>query len=117
MLKSLRRFFSKGTGRKSSEEPSEKKSSFSGVAALLGFLAVMAVVIFGDRGVWDLVSLHQERGDLTREVERLRSDIHALQAEYKEYGASPAAVERAAREELNLVKPGETVYKFGDTRR
>jgi cell division protein FtsB len=88
-----------------------------GLVALLVVLVVMAVVVFGDRGLWDLVSLHQERGDLTREVERLHSDIHALQVEYKEYGANSAAVERAAREELNLVKPGETVYKFGTARR
>ena len=80
---------------------------------MLAAAAVVAVILFGDRGLWSLLKLHQEKRDLVREVERLRTGIESLRAEYREYGASPAAVERAAREELNLLKPGELVYKFG----
>ena len=59
-----------------------------------------------------------------RRYSRLRSDVEALeeknarvaaenaqlQREIKQLRSNPAAVERAAREQLGLVKPGEIVF-------
>jgi len=46
----------------------------------------------------DIVTLRARTDELTRTVERLRSD--------------PAYVEKLAREELGYVRPDETVLKF-----
>ena len=51
--------------------------------------------------------LERENGGLERSVTRLRRDVKALSGD-------PAALERAAREELGYVKPGELVYKLDE---
>lgn len=75
--------------------------------ALLGLTVATAVDPEGLRKYWRLArqveatravnaELAQENAELAREVRALRSD--------------PAALERAVREELQLVRPGERVY-------
>ena len=49
--------------------------------------------------------LDRENGLLRQEVVRLRREARAL-------AGDPAALERAAREDLNLVKPGEIVIQL-----
>ncbi len=51
--------------------------------------------------------LARENGALEQHVTRLRREVKALQGD-------PAALERAAREDLGYVKPGEIVYKFDE---
>jgi cell division protein FtsB len=80
------------------------KWAFVGVVVLL--------VVAGNRGLWNLFQLAHEKRALSREVVRLQSDIAVLQAQYREYGSSPEAVERSAREDLDLIQPGEIIYKF-----
>jgi len=84
-----------------------------------GMLIVILVVAYllfsGNRGLWNLYKLHAEKQSLTEQNVRLQSDIDHYQAEYQSYSKDNAAVEKQAREELNLVKPGEIVYKFGKT--
>ncbi len=48
-----------------------------------------------------------ENRDIARENGRLRREIRALHGD-------PAALERAAREELGFVRPGELVFKVGE---
>ena len=59
--------------------------------------------------------LHAEKQQLLEQNARLQSDINHYQTEYQSYSKDNSAIEKQAREELNLVKPGETVYKFGKT--
>lgn len=74
--------------------------------------AALFLVVAGNRGLWNLLRLAHERSQLSREVAKLQSDITGLQAQYREYGSSPEAIERSAREDLDLIKPGEIIYKF-----
>ncbi|HZY04470.1 MAG TPA: septum formation initiator family protein [Anaeromyxobacteraceae bacterium] len=43
---------------------------------------------------------------------RLRQEVLRLRREARALAGDPAALERAAREDLNLVKPGETVIQL-----
>ncbi len=61
---------------------------------------------------------------LSREVERMRDENARLAAENAQRArevhalrTSPAALERAVREELRYIRPGERVYVLGDERR
>jgi cell division protein FtsB len=84
---------------------------------LVGFAALGAVILaslsFGDaRGLRRIQRLDQDirqREDknaaLDIENAKLRREIHALQGD-------PRALERAAREELGLIKDGEVVFTF-----
>jgi cell division protein FtsB len=51
--------------------------------------------------------LERENAELEQAVVRLRREVRALRGD-------PAAIERAAREDLGYVRPGEIVYKFDE---
>jgi cell division protein FtsB len=82
---------------------------------LIVVLLVFYLLLSGNRGLWNLYKLHSEKQSLIEKNTQLQSDIDHYQAEYKTYSKDNSAVEKQAREELNLVKPGEIVYKFGKT--
>ena len=78
-------------------------------------LVIAYFAIIGNRGLWNLYKLQQEKHVLSDQVVQLKTEIKGYQAEYKVYEKSSAAVEKQAREDLNLAKPGEVVYKFSKT--
>jgi cell division protein FtsB len=49
--------------------------------------------------------LERENAELEQAVVRLRREVRALRGD-------PAAIERAAREDLGYVRPGEIIYKL-----
>lgn len=55
----------------------------------------------------DCESLETANSGLARENERLRREVKAL-------ADDPAELERAAREELGLIRPGEVVFRLED---
>jgi cell division protein FtsB len=79
------------------------------VGALL-ILAVMAV--FGDNGVLALRQLRGEVDTLVREVRALEAENERLSRQITALQDDPAVIERIAREELGLVRPGERVLRF-----
>jgi cell division protein FtsB len=84
------------------------------IGSSLFMLAMMAFTVWGDRGLlamWhtqhdldrlarEIEIVEQKNATLTREVQRLRSDL--------------GYIEKIAREELGLVRPGEIVLEFVD---
>ena len=75
-------------------------------------LVVGYLVLSGNRGLWNLYKLHQEKQMVGEQILRLKSEINRYQVEYQTYEKNSSTIEKRAREELNLVKPGEVVYKF-----
>lgn len=55
----------------------------------------------------DCESLERSNDELRAETERLRREVMAL-------ADDPAELERAAREELGLIRPGEVVFRLED---
>lgn len=79
-------------------------------------LAVMAFIllftVFGDRGLFRIYRLRNEKEqtqkrmeELTVENERLKKEIEALKSDRK-------YIERIARKEFGLVKKDEIIYQF-----
>jgi cell division protein FtsB len=83
------------------------------VAILLLLLA--AASLMGERSLLRLHQMLRTRAALTHEVERLAGTNAALAEEVRAMRNDPARIEAIAREELGLVKPGETVYEFRAT--
>lgn len=75
-------------------------------------LVLVYLFVCGNRGLLHLYQLHQEKSSLTEQIAQLQSQILNYQDEYKRFDQDPAAIEKRAREELNLIKPGEVVYRF-----
>ena len=82
-------------------------------ATLASIILVAALVVgslFGDRGFLQLVRQQQRAEVLEREIEELRADNRRLASEIAALRSDPRAIERLAREELGLSRPGETVF-------
>ncbi len=88
-----------------------------GIAALLAVaLGWVPYHLYGSSGLARYVRLRAERDALHEgnlkvhaENQRLREELEALSDD--DGNLSRTAVERAARDELGLVKPGEVVYQ------
>ena len=82
-------------------------------AALGSVIALIALVVgsfFGDRGFIQLVAKREQTESLRREIEELRAENARLAAEIAALRTDPRAIERLAREQLGLARPGETVF-------
>jgi cell division protein FtsB len=62
--------------------------------------------------MWNLFKLHQEKVQLQKEVDHLKVEIRSGRAEYQAFKNNPRVIEKQAREDLSLVKPGEMIYRF-----
>lgn len=84
---------------------------------LLLVLGLFYLVITGNRGLWNLYRLHEEKQDLSEQIAQLKTEIDSChyQEEFQTFDKNPSVFEKQAREELNLAKPGELVYKFAKT--
>jgi cell division protein FtsB len=84
------------------------------LASVLLLIALAVGSLFGDRGILHLMQQRERAQSLQREIESLRSENARLASEIRALKSDPHAVERLAREELGLVRPGETVFLIRD---
>ncbi len=88
-----------------------RRATFGYCAVLLALLGLSLADRDGLRKALrneaEAVRLERENAALEARVAQLRREVKALQGD-------PSAVERAAREELGYVRPGEIVYKLGE---
>ena len=84
----------------------------------LAVLAVAAIsvplLMLSVTGLPRLQGLRDEKVRADDEVSRLSQQIWELRAEVTKIKDDPAAVERAARDELGLVRRTEVVFQFHD---
>jgi cell division protein FtsL len=78
-------------------------------------LTILYLMVTGNRGLWRLYQLQQEKQTLNAQIRQLQTDITRYQEEVSAVGKNQAILEKQAREELNLVRPGEVIYKFSET--
>ena len=75
----------------------------------LGLLALVIHTIFSEHGY---LELRRERKNLERlqsEIERLQEENRRLAVEIEALKNDPRAIERVAREELKMARPGEKI--------
>ncbi|MEI9939403.1 MAG: septum formation initiator family protein [Pseudomonadota bacterium] len=84
----------------------------------LAVLAIAAIsvplLMLSATGLPRLQGLREEKVRAEDEVSRLSQQIWELRAEVARIKDDPAAVERAARDELGLVRRTEVVFQFHD---
>lgn len=80
------------------------------VTFLLFFLTF--IFIFGDAGIITLARLKKNRSLLRKEIVSLIGDNKKLRREIEGIQSNPFYTERVLREQLNLVKPNELVYRI-----
>ena len=82
------------------------------VGAALVLLLFVALAVYGWHGVVRLQQMHEQLQSLERENVALRREAERLVQVIDRLRNDPAYLERIAREERGMVRPGETVLKF-----
>lgn len=105
--------------RKSAKKPIEKGSPVlefvrQRAKIILGFFLVAILVhdVFGDRGLLAMRRTQMEIKALQQEIVELNADNARLAGEVQALKTDPAMIERIARDELNLARPGEKIFKL-----
>lgn len=80
------------------------------LTCLIVLLALYTVA--GDRGAIHLWRLRGEKAKLDEQNFRLQKETEALRLRISQVRNSNFYLEKLAREELNLVRPGEVIYRF-----
>lgn len=80
----------------------------------LGFfiLSLCLLTAVGERGVLHLWRLRGEKTKLDEENYRLQKENEGLRQRISKLRNDNFYLEKMAREELNLVRPGEIIYRF-----
>lgn len=82
---------------------------------LIVLIALLQVKFFFGQGNWRQVqALHTQVAEQQKQNEDLLSRNRALAAEMKDLKSGVDAVEERARNEMGMVKPGETFYRVID---
>lgn len=80
------------------------------LASIIALIALVVGSLFGDRGMLHLLAQKERAESLSREIEDLRVENRRLAAEIAALRSDPRSIERLAREQLGLARPGETVF-------
>jgi len=81
-------------------------------ALVLICLALFGHEIFGPHGFLALRREKQEIENLRQQISQLKHENEQLDKRIKALQSDPEAIERVAREQMRLVRPGEIVYNL-----
>jgi cell division protein FtsB len=81
---------------------------------LLVSIALIVHNIFGQNGYLASRRQQKELQTLQQQILQLQQENEQLDKENRALKSDPAAIERKAREEMHLVKPGEKIYTLPD---
>ena len=79
-----------------------------GVFGLLT-VAMLLLAVFNDKGAMQVHAQSTKLKAIEADVEKFEAENKQLNAEIQALRRDPATIEKLAREELKLVKPGEVV--------
>ena len=82
--------------------------------ALIGLLVLVLVVhdIFGAHGYLAMRRTQQEIKKVTKDLDQLNKENSELRQEVRELKTDPHKIEKIARDELGLARPGEVIIKI-----
>ncbi|HEX4002192.1 MAG TPA: septum formation initiator family protein [Candidatus Acidoferrales bacterium] len=107
------------SNRSAHEEPSSFAEHFGEFVRrnLSWFLAVgLALLllqdVFGNHGVLAMRRSQQEAREVQRQINQMNEENRQLEERVKALKTDPQAIERIAREEMGLARPGEYIFKL-----
>jgi cell division protein FtsB len=80
------------------------------------FLLLVLMAVFHENGILNAYQLEQEQLKIIQKNEKLRSTNEKIRLEIIGLKSDPYEIEKIAREKLNLIKPGDTVYHIVQTK-
>jgi cell division protein FtsB len=97
-------------GRAAPEPDSGLRRKAIALSSILAIIALVVGSLFGDRGIFQLVEVREQAGELQTEIDSLDAENDGLVEEILSLRSDPRPIERLARERLGLAAPGETVF-------
>ena len=93
------------------------KVTLKAVTLLSGVLTIVFLVsfFFSDRGIAELQHARRRVADLRSHIATLEAENSRLRAEIESAKKSTWSVERIAREDLGMARPGEVIYMLPKT--
>jgi len=79
------------------------------------FVLLMVMAVFHENGILNAYRFEQEQEKIKKENEELRLHNDLLRQNILALKSDPYAIEKIAREKLNLAKPGDQVYRIVST--
>jgi cell division protein FtsB len=81
---------------------------------ILGFALLLVAIhdVFGSHGLMAMRQTQRQIDQLHGEIGRLSKENAALTNQVQALRTDPKAVERIAREEMGLARPGEMIFKL-----
>jgi cell division protein FtsB len=79
---------------------------------LLLFALLVVHDIFGHHGLIAMRQSQKQAKQIRQEIQRLDDENRELQEKVKALKTDPRAIERIARDDLGLAKPGELIFKL-----
>ena len=79
------------------------------------FVLLMVMAVFHENGILNAYRFEQEQVKIKKENEELRLHNDLLRQNILALKSDPYAIEKVAREKLNLAKPGDQVYRIVST--
>ena len=76
------------------------------------FILLMVMAVFHENGILNAYRFEQEQVKIKKENEELRLHNNLLRQNILALKSDPYAIEKIAREKLNLAKPGDQVYRI-----
>jgi cell division protein FtsB len=76
------------------------------------FALLLLQDVFGAHGLIAMRRSQREAAQIQQEINRLGEENRQLQDRVKALKSDPAAIERIAREEMGLARPGEYIFKL-----
>ena len=75
------------------------------------------MLLFNDLGLVRMFELRSKRNLIRAEIEQIKLEISEKEEEKNRLENDPDYIEKIARENYRMVKPGEKVYRVRDERR
>jgi cell division protein FtsB len=82
------------------------------VMSLVLFLAMIGAAVFNEDGFLEVFKFQKELDTLKQKNKDLKKENAQIKVQIDRLKTDPYAIEKVAREKLNMVKPEETVYQI-----
>ena len=76
------------------------------------FMLLMIMAVFHENGILNAYRFKQEQAKMKEDNEALRRQNILLQKNIRALKSDPYAIEKIAREKLNLAKTGDQIYRI-----
>ena len=82
---------------------------------ILALFALLVHDIFGAHGFIAMRRTQKEIDQVREQIGKLNNENKSLSSQVNSLKTDPKAIERIAREEMGLARPGEIIYKLPDS--